>query len=76
VLPAVHQQANTLTTRLGITQDNPKRLKKTFHIPHGISNLTMKKNVIRKLSILFAHNTSIYHNDVSLTEIVNGNDFS
>jgi len=36
----------------------------------------MKKNVIRKLSILFAHNKSIYHNDVSLTEIVNGNDFS
>jgi hypothetical protein len=32
VLPTVHQQAYKSTTRLGIIQDNPNRLEKTFQM--------------------------------------------
>jgi hypothetical protein len=37
VLLAVHQQAYKSTNRLGITQDNPNRLKKTFQLAQATS---------------------------------------
>jgi hypothetical protein len=53
---------------------NPRQ-PETFkeNIPHGTSNLPMKKKVIRRLSILFTHNTPIHYNDFPLVEIVKGN---
>jgi hypothetical protein len=36
-LLAVYQQAYKLTTHLGMTQDNPNRLKKTFQMARATS---------------------------------------
>lgn len=58
-VPADLQQASKSTTRPGITQDNL----------NSTNNLTMKKKVIRRHPILFAHNTSINHNDVLLQRL-------
>jgi len=53
-----------------------RQLEMFEDIPNGTSNLTMKKKVICRLSILFAHNTQIHHDDIPLKEIVNGKDLS
>jgi hypothetical protein len=44
------------------------------NIPYGTSNLTMKEKMVHRLSILFAHNTPINHDDVLLLKIVYGKD--
>jgi hypothetical protein len=54
---------------------NPKQ-HETFEkdILNGTSNLTMKKKMVHRLPIIFAHNTPINHNDVPLLEIVYSKD--
>lgn len=68
VLPVVHQQAYKSTMRLGIIQNNPNRLKKTFQM--------MEEKMVHIFPILFAHTTPINHNDMPLSEIVHGKDIS
>jgi hypothetical protein len=43
-------------------------------IPNGTSNLTIKKKMVHRIPILFAHNTPINHNSVPLPKIVYGKD--
>jgi hypothetical protein len=43
-------------------------------IPKNASGITMEKKMIYKLPILFAHTTSINHNDPPLFEIVHCKD--
>jgi hypothetical protein len=81
VLPVVHQQAYKSTTHLSITQDdysfrhNSRQPKSTEeNIPNGTSNLTIKKKIVHKLLICFAHTTPINHNDAPLLEVVHGKD--
>jgi hypothetical protein len=69
VLLAVYQQASKLTTWLGITQDKPKGLKKTFH-------LTMEKKMVNGLHIPLIHATPVNHNDMPLPKIVHVKDIS
>jgi hypothetical protein len=49
---------------------------KTFeeNIPNGTSNLTMKKEMVHRLSILFVHNMPINYNNMLLSKIVYGKD--
>jgi hypothetical protein len=54
---------------------NPKKTKAAKDgIPKNASGITMKKKMIHRLPILFAHTTSINHNDPPLSEIVQSKD--
>jgi hypothetical protein len=71
-LPLVHQQANKSITRLDITQDNTKRLKKI--IPQDANNLIVEKKMVHRLLISLAHTAPIDHNYVPLPKVVHGKD--
>jgi hypothetical protein len=73
-LPEDHQQSYKSMTRLSITQDIPKRLKRTLQIAKA--TFTMKKKVVHKFSIPLAHAKSVHHDDVSPPKIIQSDDIS
>jgi hypothetical protein len=60
----------TVPTRKQInysSRHNPRQPKSIEEgIPNGTSNLTMKKKIVHRLSILFVHIKPINHNDMPI----------
>jgi hypothetical protein len=53
------------------TRHNPRKTEAAKDgIPKNASGITTEKKIIHRLPILFAHITSINHNDLPLSEIV------
>jgi hypothetical protein len=72
VLPKIPlQQTNKSTTNLGITQDNPTRVKIAFHKAQATS---MEK--IHKLSFPLAHTSPIDYNDMPLPKVIHSRNLS
>jgi hypothetical protein len=54
---------------------NPRKTEAAkYGIPKNTCGITMEKKMIHRLPILFAHTTSINHNDPPLSEVVQSKD--